>query len=183
MTILAADGGHGLIGKYPGRLRSFHWIRGPGALPRVRFRGREGFGRIDVLVKSELWPDGRGRGARLPRSTGRSVRSELFRPRRDDLRRPAGGFRSDFADPSPVTASNDDLDYFVCERSHVEVLRAPRQAGERPGQVLADALQADECAAASAATALGQGLRGRVARGIRSVAAEFDRWEACHCRP
>jgi len=53
VTVLAADGSHGLAAEYPDRLRAFHLdARDQARFPEVVAKAVEAFGRIDVLVNN-----------------------------------------------------------------------------------------------------------------------------------
>lgn len=53
VTVLAADGSHGLASEYPDRLRSFHLdARDHERFPEVVAQAEQAFGRIDVLVNN-----------------------------------------------------------------------------------------------------------------------------------
>ena len=55
VTVLAADGGHPLAARHPGRCRSFHLdARDLDAVPAVVAEAENAFGGIDVLVNTPV---------------------------------------------------------------------------------------------------------------------------------
>lgn len=237
VTVLAADGSHGLAAQYPERLRSFHLdARDHARVPEVIVQAEKVFGRIDVLVNNagfgvmavaEATPPEKYRPlfevnffalvemtrAVLPimrrqRSghiinlsskagfmgvTGFSLYcaskfavegfSEAVAAETKHLGIHVtivepGGFRSDFAGPSLVTAINDDVDY--TSTNH----RISKYVTERHGKQESDPAKFGPtlCRLVDAdppplRLPLGRDCIDALRENIREIAAEFDRWE------
>jgi NAD(P)-dependent dehydrogenase (short-subunit alcohol dehydrogenase family) len=237
VTVLAADGEHGLTAQYPDRLRSFHLdARDQARIAEVVAQAENAFGRIDVLVNNagfglmavaEATPPDQYRPlfevnffalvemtrAVLPimrrqRSghiinlsskagfvgvTGFSLycaskfavegfsESVAAETRHLGIKVTIvepGGFRSDFAGPSLVTAVNDDGDYASTNQ------RISKYVGERHGKQESDPAKFGPtlCKLVNEhqpplRLALGKDCIDALRENLRSMSAEFDRWE------
>lgn len=237
VTVLAADGSHGLAAQYPDRLRSFHLdARDQARVVEVVGQAEKAFGRIDVLVNNagygvmavaEATPPEKYRPMFEVNVFGliemtRAVLPIMRRQRSGHIINLSsragfvgatgfslycatkfavegfseavaaetkhlgihmtiiepGGFRSDFAGPSLVTATNDDGDYASTND------RISKYVGERHGKQESDPAKFGPALCKLVAAEqpplrlpLGRDSLDAMRENIRTIAAEFDRWE------